>query len=116
MTKQSIKVVIECENLANQSGTGIATYAANLASELHSLGYATEGLVGVGGKPEPGNNALNEVLLYDAPPPNQKPLKKYLRLVGPWLSGSPLGVKAVAVDPGAHSLSAVWFVPSGQGH
>jgi glycosyltransferase involved in cell wall biosynthesis len=54
--------------LAQPKGTGIATYARNLGAALRRIGFRTEIIYG----PEsaPGrDNLLNEVVLFDAPPP-----------------------------------------------
>jgi glycosyltransferase involved in cell wall biosynthesis len=55
-------------NLSMPKGSGIATYAYNLNASLRSLGFETALLYG----PEQGpgrDNLLNEVTLFDAPPP-----------------------------------------------
>lgn len=62
------KICIDGFNISLGKGSGIATYARNLNSALRNLGFETQILYG----PEqaPGrDNLLNEVTLFDAPPP-----------------------------------------------
>jgi len=62
------RICIDGFNLSLGKGSGIATYARNLNAALRNLGFTTEILYG----PEQGpgkDNLLNEVTLFDAPPP-----------------------------------------------
>jgi glycosyltransferase involved in cell wall biosynthesis len=98
LTKYSI--VIECQNLVNQSGTGIATYARNLASEVTKLGHRASGLVGLHSKPVSNNTILNEVLFHDSANANEKrrsPALK-LQLATAWLHGNPFGARAHRIE------------------
>lgn len=108
----SAKIVFECQNLTLGSGTGIATYARNLAAEAKQLGFRTAGLFGVQGSIVARNTALNEVQLFDARPRDHRGLAgiavKAMRLV----HRDPFGVKpqqisrnGIVVDPGSAIFS-----------
>jgi glycosyltransferase involved in cell wall biosynthesis len=76
-------ICIDAYNLAQAKGSGIATYARNLISALRNLEFRTEILYGP--EQEPGrDNLLNEVRLFDAPPPpsSLRRLETYLRGFG----------------------------------
>jgi glycosyltransferase involved in cell wall biosynthesis len=61
-------VGIDAFNLAMPKGSGIATYAYNLNSGIRELGLETHILYGP--EQDPGSdNLINEITLFDAPPP-----------------------------------------------
>ncbi len=66
------RVLIDGFNIGLSMGSGIATYARNLAGGLAALGYETQVLHGPARKPG-RNRLLNEVSLSDAPQASQGP-------------------------------------------
>jgi glycosyltransferase involved in cell wall biosynthesis len=61
-------ILYEVQNLALQAGTGIATYARNLASASIRLGYAPSALISVRRSLGGRNSQLNEILAFDSVP------------------------------------------------
>ncbi|MGE0628674.1 MAG: glycosyltransferase family 4 protein [Hyphomicrobiaceae bacterium] len=86
------KVLIEANNLTFRQGTGIATYAANLASALVGLGYGVDALIGTNRHIDTKDPLLSEVLLHDAV--THRPVLHRASLEWSWLAGLPLGMQA----------------------
>ena len=63
-------VLFEASDLTSSSGTGIATYARNLASVARTIGYQPDGLFTVARRLDRRNPYLNEILAFDTAPDN----------------------------------------------
>ena len=77
------KILYEVQNLVQSSGTGIATYARNLAKASRRLGHAPSALVGVESPSlKRGDPGLAEVISFDAPRQRpETPLESVSRIV-----------------------------------
>jgi glycosyltransferase involved in cell wall biosynthesis len=64
-------ILYEAHNLTFKGGTGIATYARALAQAAGRLGYEVDGLFGVERGLARGQDALNEILAFDAVDDNE---------------------------------------------
>lgn len=64
-------ILYEAHNLTFKGGTGIATYARTLAQAAGRLGYDVDGLFGVERSLSRGQDALNEILAFDAVDDNE---------------------------------------------
>ena len=64
-------ILYEAHNLTFKGGTGIATYARALAQAAGRLGYQVDGLFGVERGLSRGQDALNEILAFDAVDDNE---------------------------------------------
>ncbi len=64
-------ILYEAHNLTFKGGTGIATYARALAQAAGRLGYGVDGLFGVERGLSRGQDALNEILAFDAVDDNE---------------------------------------------
>lgn len=64
-------ILYEAHNLTFKGGTGIATYARALAQAAGRLGYGVDGLFGVERSLSRGQDALNEILAFDAVDDNE---------------------------------------------
>jgi glycosyltransferase involved in cell wall biosynthesis len=64
-------ILYEAHNLTFKGGTGIATYARALAQAAGRLGYQVDGLFGVERGLARGQDALNEILAFDAVDDNE---------------------------------------------
>ena len=64
-------ILYEAHNLTFKGGTGIATYARALAQAAGRLGYGVDGLFGVERGLARGQDALNEILAFDAVDDNE---------------------------------------------
>lgn len=64
-------ILYEAHNLTFKGGTGIATYARALAQAAGRLGYGVDGLFGVERSLSHGQDALNEILAFDAVDDNE---------------------------------------------
>jgi glycosyltransferase involved in cell wall biosynthesis len=89
-------IVIEGHNLTLKTGAGIATYARNLATAAHHLGFATTALVGVE-RPLHRNPVLREIALHDARPQGQFSLPLQARLASSAVAGVPFGITPVGI-------------------
>jgi glycosyltransferase involved in cell wall biosynthesis len=65
------RVLYDQSNVAYRMGTGVATYARNLATAAHDTGFEIEALISADIKVDPANPLLAEVQLFDA---QRKPL------------------------------------------
>lgn len=64
-------ILYEANNLTSGGGTGVATYARELAHAAARLGYDADGLFGVERGLARGQDGLNEVLAFDAVAENE---------------------------------------------
>jgi glycosyltransferase involved in cell wall biosynthesis len=64
-------ILYEAHNLTFKGGTGIATYTRALAQAAGRLGYRVDGLFGVERGLSRGQDALNEILAFDAVDDNE---------------------------------------------
>jgi glycosyltransferase involved in cell wall biosynthesis len=71
-------ILFDQSSTALRMGTGVATYARNLALAARQVGFQTEGLLSTDAKVDPTNPVLAEVQLYDG---ERKPLLPWLRPV-----------------------------------
>jgi glycosyltransferase involved in cell wall biosynthesis len=62
------KILVECHHLTSRSGTGLATYARNLARAAAFAGHPTASLFGIRTPLPPGPGPLRRVHLFDTPP------------------------------------------------
>ncbi len=62
----SISILYEVDNLTAKAGTGIATYARNLALSAGRLGYEADALFGIERGLVRNHGRLNEILAFDA--------------------------------------------------
>lgn len=87
-------ILLEAHATTIKEGTGIATYARNLASTAAGLGHDVELLIGIERSINRKDPLLSEVVLNDAADPKEiDPLKQIARAVD-WTIGVPGGVKA----------------------
>jgi glycosyltransferase involved in cell wall biosynthesis len=89
-------IVIEGHNLTLKTGAGIATYARNLATAAHGLGFATTALVGVE-RPLNRNPVLREIALHDARPQGRFSLPVQARLASSAVAGLPFGITPMEI-------------------
>lgn len=66
-------ILYDQSDLAYRMGTGIATYARNLAAAAHASGFAAEALLNTEVAIDPRNPVLAEVSLFDYRPPPTLP-------------------------------------------
>lgn len=95
-------VLFDGFHLAGSGGTGIATYARNVASVVHELGYRTEAVFGVEAKVRRSTPLLSMVGLFDAQSDApQRRITRLLRYLSIW-PGAPFGLRPyrVPVDDG----------------
>ncbi len=86
------RVLVDGLNLALPQGTGVATYARNLAAALGRLGLETEGLYALGA-PDRADPLLREIALIDPPAPRRPPFN-YARTVVRVASSIVVGARA----------------------
>lgn len=110
MAKQK-KILFECQNLTLATGTGIATYARNLALQASKIGYEPSALYGVKAKLGAKEAALDEIALFDATQTRPTPIS-YAANALQWLHCDPLGVvprkftrTGIVLQPGAQQLN-----------
>lgn len=91
----SKKILLEAHALTLKQGTGIATYARNLARTASGLGHEVELLIGIERAVSRREPLLAEVVLQDAVKPTVlDPVKAVNRAID-WAIGVPAGAKAV---------------------
>ena len=96
MTK---RVLLDQSNVVSRMGTGIATYAKNLARAAGAAGYAVEALLSAQSGIDRHNPILTEVQLYDAPAKSKMPwLGAGLRAIQATLFGG-LGYRPIELPP-----------------
>lgn len=101
------KILVEAHAMMLKQGTGIATYARNLAGTATSLGHDVELLVGIERSINRREALLSEVALHDAAASAiRDPLREVSRAID-WTIGLPAGLKAqplpvprMVLDPG----------------
>ncbi len=100
------RVLIEGLNLTLTAGTGIATYARNLADAARGLGYSTDVLVGSNRAISRNDPQLAEIVLHDGPRHFNLIHKGYLEFRR--LVGAPFGLQAGTLSnrPGAVAAQA----------
>lgn len=109
----STRILLEAHALTLKQGTGIATYARNLAKTTATAGYDTELLVGIDRALNRRDPLLAEIRLYDANPPSGwDPLRAIARATD-WTIGVPAGARAqrlpsqrIVLDPKSGSTLA----------
>lgn len=109
----SKSILLEAHALTLKQGTGIATYARNLAKTASNAGYRTELLIGIDRPINRRDPLLAEVTLYDASkPPSFDPIRAASRALD-WAIGIPAGARAqllpsqrVVLDPSSGSTLA----------
>jgi len=97
MTKPK-KILFECQNLTLTTGTGIATYARNLALQASNIGYETSALYGVKAKLGAKEAALDEIALYDARTQPSTILSRAKSDLE-WLHSDPFGIRPRKFEP-----------------
>lgn len=90
------RILIECFNLALTSGTGIKTYASNLARIANTLGYETEALFQSLTRLQQGDPILTEISFHEGKK-RRGWKEKYIRTPFETLFGKPFGIRADAV-------------------
>lgn len=104
----SKNILLEAHAMTLKQGTGIATYARNLASTASGLGHHVELLVGIERSINRRQALLSEVVLNDAVDPKAiDPIKMAGRAID-WAIGVPTGSRAqrlpaprIVLDPGS---------------
>lgn len=91
-------ILVECENLRLTKGTGIATYAVNLAKEIRELKHSPRALIGVEAPIDTKNDFLNEVRLFDARSANKDRSGKLLRSAFQRVFADPFGSEAKQIN------------------
>jgi glycosyltransferase involved in cell wall biosynthesis len=86
-------VLIEAHALTLKQGTGIATYARNLANTANEAGYHTELLIGIDRAINRRDPLLAEVGLYDANRPTSLDPVRAVNRALDWAIGVPLGAR-----------------------
>lgn len=111
MMNDNSKILYECQNMTLARGTGIATYARNLASEARAAGFQTAGLFGTRGSLMGRNSVLSEIQLFDAYDKKQTMAEKVDHAIR-WLHADPFGMRAkpvrrrgIVIDPGSPIFS-----------
>ncbi len=113
------KILFEAHALTLKTGTGIATYARNLAKTASGAGYDAELLLGIDRPINRRDPLLAEIALYDAnKPPSFNPMTSVTRAID-WTIGVPMGSAGatpaaaacragpdVGIDPGSASADA----------
>ena len=79
-----MRIGIDGYNLAMPHGTGIATYATELASAVHRLGFAADGLFGL---EVPADLSLRQATFFDRYRRPLEPMRKVKRWQRPWHHG-----------------------------
>ena len=99
------RILIDGFNLGLATGSGIATYARNLALAIAGLGLEPQILYGPRGSLG-GDNRLNEVALYEAEPTTRPAWREHLLLAQRLAraAASPLGRTAIAVEASGELL------------
>lgn len=101
------RILIDGFNLGLAQGSGIATYARNLALAIEGLGLEPQILYGPR-NPLSGDNRLNEAALFEAEPPNRPAWRENLLLIQRLMRAavSPLGRRAIPIQP-SHEIVGV---------
>lgn len=106
----SKNILLEAHAITLKQGTGIATYARNLAYTAQGLGHDVELLIGLESGINRRDPLLSEVVLNDAVPKKVDPLKLVGRAVD-WTIGVPGGARAqrlpaprMVLDPGSGGM------------
>ena len=86
------RVLVDGHNLALPQGTGVATYARNLAAALGRLGLEAEGLYGLA-VPDRADPLLREIALIDPPGPRRVRFN-YARTAVRVVASAAVGVQA----------------------
>lgn len=95
----SKRILVEANAVTLPQGTGIATYARNLARTADAAGYDTELLIGTSRAINRKDPLLAEVSLYDASKPSRfDPIKDIARAID-WAVGVPGGAAASRLAP-----------------
>ncbi len=93
------KILFEAHALTLKTGTGIATYARNLAKTASGAGYDAELLLGIDRPINRRDPLLAEIALYDAnKPPSFNPMTSVTRAID-WTIGVPWGAPAQLLPP-----------------
>lgn len=90
------RILFECFNLALTSGTGIKTYASNLARIAKTLGYETEALFQSLARLQQGDPILTEISFLEGKK-RRGWKERYVRTPFETLFGKPFGIRADAV-------------------
>lgn len=98
-------ILLEGYNLTLSAGTGIATYARNLARALRDLDYQTDVLLNTRRAIDTKDPALEEIGLYDALAELPLPLPVRAGLEVRKLLGAPLGIRPTEIRP-THAVVA----------
>lgn len=108
MDPVSKNILLEAHAMTLKQGTGIATYARNLASTATGLGHDVELLVGIERSVNRREALLSEVVLNDAIDPKAIDPVKMLGRAIDWTIGAPAGLRAqrlpaprMVLDPGS---------------
>lgn len=108
MEPVSKNILLEAHAMTLKQGTGIATYARNLASTATGLGHDVELLVGIERSVNRREALLSEVVLNDAIDPKAIDPVKMLGRAIDWTIGAPAGLRAqrlpaphMVLDPGS---------------
>jgi glycosyltransferase involved in cell wall biosynthesis len=91
------RVLIEGHNLTFAAGTGIATYARQLASALRGLGYRTELLAGSNRGIDRKDPLLAQISLFDADPAPR--FERMIQQEFQRLTMGPFAVKSIKMPP-----------------
>ncbi len=102
------RIIFESDNLTLKRGTGIATYARNLASVAKSAGYSTGALFGTRAPMMEKDPVINEIELFDSERPAKFNARAWMRRMAIYLVRDPAGVRPVqlrrdgiVIDPGS---------------
>lgn len=101
------KILVECHHLTSRAGTGLATYARNLARSAALAGHPTASLFGIPTPLPSGPAPLRQIHLFDTPPTTGwSPRKAWLEACN-LVTADRNGVEAeivmpdpIVVDPG----------------
>ncbi|MFN3548153.1 MAG: glycosyltransferase family 4 protein [Mesorhizobium sp.] len=98
------RILIEADNLTLAAGTGIATYARNLASSLRSMDYGTSALVGSRWPLPTSNPVVNRMAFFDLAPNRKLQISTIMRMAFRSRFGAPFGVGTVPLMEAAAVL------------
>ena len=86
-------ILFDQSETAYRMGTGIATYARNLAAAARLTGYRTDALVSADIRIDPADPILSEVRLYDTPPAPRWPWLEPITSVVRGVCRAPFGYR-----------------------
>lgn len=98
------RILFEAHSLTQKTGTGIATYARNLADVTQAAGHQAELVLGTERGPNRKHPVLTDVGVFDANLTLHNRSGRWLREACDWALGAPLGIATFPVGQSAAVL------------